>query len=704
MSVTPEPNVDPNVIERARRHVTRLAEEVAHLSETELGAPEYYAQLLQRVLAAFAAPAGAIWLRTPQGNLQLQYQINMREVGLDRGESGRLSHDELLRQAVTRGQAGLLPPHSGLGEAEGGKPAPGNPTDFFILLVPIHVEKQIAGLIEVWQDPKHGPDAQRGYLQFLVRMASFASGYLRNQQLRQMSGQQQVWTQLEVFARQIHASLHPTEVAYLVANEGRRLVECDRISVAVRHGGNTKVEAVSGADIVEKRSNLVRRMKALFDSVLTWGEKLVYSGTKDDSLPPKVVAALDAYLTESNSKLLVVLPLRDEREEESKKPPRSALLLESFEPPESSEHLMARLEVVGRHAAPALYNAVEHRRIPMRILWLPLAKLQEGLGGKARAILTIIGVALVALVALMVLVPYPLKMDANGQLLPIDRAYVYTPYPGHVIGFAPGLKPSSRVGRGQEIVLMRSLDLGAKIRDLTVQVDTYKREMDQLNQLIQSPEKQEERASLIRQLVQAEANYHGKSQELRELRRRTNASLQNPGDFWLRSPKQGIILSSDFRDTIGGRFVKEDEQLLRVGYVNPKKADIGDWEVELKIPQKHVGQVLAAFPHGDPKAELWVDLLLVSEPTHTFKGKLARAKIASQASLDRNTHDEPEPMVLAWVRVAGSDIPAESQLPPERLLTGTEVHARIRCGNHAMGYSLFYGVWEFLYEKVLFAF
>jgi len=32
-------------------------------------------------------------------------------------------------------------------------------------------------------------------------------------------------------------------------------------------------------------------------------------------------------------------------------------------------------------------------------------------------------------------------------------------------------------------------------------------------------------------------------------------------------------------------------------------------------------------------------------------------------------------------------------------VTDTEVHAKVRCGNRAMGYSLFYGVWEFLYEK-----
>src|SRR6185312_11089565 len=177
------------------------------------------------------------------------------------------------------------PPQSSRG-GENPEQMAGNPTNFAILLVPILYDKAVVGLIEIFQDPNRPPAAQQGLLQFVVRMAGLASAYTRNQQLRQMSGQQQVWLQLETFSRQIHASLNPTEVAYLVANDGRRLVECDRISVAQRVGRKSVVLAISGADVVEKRSNLVQLMRALFDSVLAWGEKLIYTGTKDDSLPP----------------------------------------------------------------------------------------------------------------------------------------------------------------------------------------------------------------------------------------------------------------------------------------------------------------------------------------------------------------------------------------------------------------------------------
>src|SRR5438876_7429445 len=143
------------------------------------------------------------------------------------------------------------PPHSFAGQAEGSPVPPGNPTDFILLLVPIQVESQVDGLLEVWQSPDRNPAAVNGFLQFMTEMCQLASRYLRNRLMRQMAGQQALWTQLEAFTRTIHGSLNPVEVSYLVANEGRRLVDCDRISIGLRYARKARVEAVSGADVVE---------------------------------------------------------------------------------------------------------------------------------------------------------------------------------------------------------------------------------------------------------------------------------------------------------------------------------------------------------------------------------------------------------------------------------------------------------------------
>jgi len=105
-------------------------------------------------------------------------------------------------------------------------------------------------------------------------MADIATRYQRNQMLGQMLGQQLIWTQVESFSRLVHASLDPVEVAYQIANDGRRLVNCDRLSVGICYGKKPVIEAISGADVVEKRSNLVRLMQRLSAKVLEWGKNL----------------------------------------------------------------------------------------------------------------------------------------------------------------------------------------------------------------------------------------------------------------------------------------------------------------------------------------------------------------------------------------------------------------------------------------------
>jgi hypothetical protein len=711
--------VDAQVIEQERRRLSQRLDEVARLCESNAPPSTFYRVLLQRLQESLAAPACALWTRTAQGNLQLQFQINAGEVGLDKSESGRQSHDELLRLAVAQPKPMHLPPHSGLGPREEGGTAPGNPTDFLLLLVPIISNEQVAGLIEVWQGANRPPSAIPGFLQFMGLMADLAGRYQRNQLLGQMVGQQQLWTQLEAFARQIHGSLHTTEVAYAVANEGRRLVECDRISVAVRRGRRTDIEAVSGADTVEKRSNLVRLMRALCDSVLDWGEKLIFKGTKDDSLPPKVLDSLEAYLAESASQLLVVLPLRDEREGDAKskdrKPPRSALLMECFEAPAEPQEVIGRLEVVGRHATSALYNAVEHRRIPGRWVWMPIAKLQEGLGGKTRAITMAVVVALALLGSALYFVPYQLKMDGTGSLVPVVRRYVYPPHPGTVLGFE--VAPRATVSERTVLARMYDPDLEPKLGQWEAEMKAADIEATDLESRAKN-----ESLPVERQRLQLQAALKGTERDLKArllqiTRNRIGGNGAQPGYFTLTAPpfmeqesrlleeRKWTVLSGNFREEWTGRQAKPSDPVLRVG------AKEGPWELELKIPQKHIGQVLKAFGALDTdkpleERELVVDFLLRSRPTEKFKGILRYSRMAGEANPNRDDKDESEPVVLAYVEIDHPDIPKEYRLSGEKILylTGTEVHAKVLCGPHRLGYSLFYGVWEFFYEKVVFFF
>ena len=79
---------------------------------------------------------------------------------------------------------------------------------------------------------------------------------------------------------------------------------------------------------------------------------------------------------------------------------------------------------------------------------------------------------------------------------------------------------------------------------------------------------------------------------------------------------------------------------------------------------------------------------------------MAWRKISAQAIPNKDDHNETDPVFYAYVRVSGDDIAAEDQIPVDLNLASVGVRGKVCCGKHAMGYSLFYGVCEFLYEKV----
>src|SRR3954466_10945295 len=112
MSAGPAPrSSNAQVIEQERRRLSQRLDEVARLCEGTLPPGQFYGEMLQRLIESLAAVAGSVWVRTPPGNPQPQFQINMQQVGLDNDEAGA-SHDMLLRFAFTNPQNLHLPPKS----------------------------------------------------------------------------------------------------------------------------------------------------------------------------------------------------------------------------------------------------------------------------------------------------------------------------------------------------------------------------------------------------------------------------------------------------------------------------------------------------------------------------------------------------------------------------------------------------------------
>jgi biotin carboxyl carrier protein len=657
----------------------RAMEEAARLLQAPLSLAEFHSAFLQRVLAALEGVAGAVWSRTREDDFRLESQINLAEVGLDHIPSAAACHHELLRRTTQGDRPHWVPPHSGQ-DLTGDRPAAANLTAHVDLLAPILVDGQAAGVVEVWLEPGAPANTRKAFARFLGEVAGFAAAFLHKEQWRQLQEQQQLWGWCEAFARQVHGSLDPRAVAYLIANQARPLLGCDQVGVAVCEAGPVRVEAVSGAVSVEPRSPLVMAMRDLCGRVLDWGEKLVYAGSRDESLPPPVLRALDAYLSESNSRVLVVLPLRDEREPDLASLGHAVLLAECFEPSLGPEQLEARLQVVVQHAAPALYNALAYRRASAGWFAKCRARVRDWTQGRRGQKAVLVLAVVLALVGTLALVPAPLRLEARGQLVPRERQVIYAELNGKVVEVKA--QHGEQVHKGQELLFLRDLDTQLKIEQLGIKVSFAEQRLAVLNDQLSKAGGGDDRSALIKERINQEY-------ELRKAAAERDILLQgatNPRKAPVLAPLAGKLVTFDAHEQLVGKTVKPGDPLVRVARVQ------GPWEVELLIPEGHLAPIREGLQRS-ADGRLEVQLLLASQPLRSYKGVLRWGGLGGETTLKDNAAVLP-----ARVEINDPELAAQLSGMP----VGLEVRARIHCGSRSLGYVWCSDLIEFVYEHLLF--
>jgi biotin carboxyl carrier protein len=691
----PEETIDPGLLEQTKNQIRKLVAEIAELAESDIQPPEFYVEFLNRSVAAVAASGGALWLLDGRNNLKLQHQLEFRLTGLLDGRVRTQPHDALLGCMIQASQPQIIPP----GATVEGVPAAANPTPFALILAPLLVDKQVVGLVEILMDPTRRAASQKSTLRFVSDLCDLASSYLKNRQMRQMMSQQRLWNQLEAFTHQIHASLDLKDTSYAVANDGKRLVGCDRLSVALKLGGRVIVEAVSGQEVVEQRANLIRELTRLCRVVIRSGEDLVYTG-QTEGFAPDIRDALEAYVDESGSKVVVVTLLhRPETDPNKEKTVSGCLVAEQIGDEAAPTDMHARTEVVSRHASAALWNAQEHDRIFLRPVLKALGAPQRFLRGRTLAkILAVLGAILVGIL-ILTFVPWELTIEGRGSLLPEKRRITYAPVAGIVV--ETPVEHGQHLKEGDLLARLESFELERRLKELYADRQEALSRASYLDLQVKKTTRTEERDQLLGQLQEAKIKGKSAGEQL--------ASVKDEIDsMTIRSPMDGIVTTWEVRKNLFGRPVEIGQELITVA--NPD----GDWVLEVEVPDDDMGPILDAKHRLDeeikqgkrkPTDKLEAYFVTATDPEHRYPGYVQR--IASKAELVENNH-------VVKVTVGFSDKVRQdfikrnpNALNPEEksgreLRVGSEVRARVKCGPARLAYVLLRDVIHVFYETVLF--
>jgi hypothetical protein len=664
----PEPMIDAQRIDHARKEIGRIVGEIERLADHDFQPSEFYVELVRRVHVATASEASALWVANAQGTLVPAAQVRLPETNVRGDDALRAFHDDLLRRVMESGKPCLLPPNSKMSED-----APANPLPQLLMLAPFAAEGIVKGVIELFVDPNRSAAAM-GILRLAQKAADETIRYARNRRFKMVAGREKIWNDLDAFIRAVHGGLNPKQVAYLLANDGRRLIGVERVSVAVKRGESCRIEAVSGQDTVERRSNLIRCMNKLAQCVLKHGEAVTYSGSVDPDWPRDVARALSAYIEESNSRLVIVMPLYDKRKDGQKVgKPKAALIVETIADSAEPEELAGKIDVVCRHGSLAFYNAEEVSRIFLLPLWKGLGWVSRLFTGSRLALTTTVLSLIVATGLALTFLPWTMRLEGKGALNPLVRRTIFAPIQGEVEQVKIDFRSSVQVGA--ELVILSSPQLKDEALNLR---GTLNARLIKKNALLATANDRGRQSSDVQRDKQALAEVDIEIGNLQNQIRLIESELAK---LKLKSPIEGQVLTWQPQLKLQNRPVERGEPLLEVARTD------GEWVVEVDFPENVVAHLLKAREES-PNKELPVTFVVSSAPGTQYHGVLYDLAMQAEPKEGEN--------------VCAGKVRLERRMPPELRLAGAEVLVKVDCGPRALGYVLFRELIDFAREHVFF--
>ena len=674
-----EQSVNPQNVDQTKQQIRGLVDEISALAKRDLTAEEYYKEFLGRVVEALAAVGGAVWTLGEGNQLQLAYQINLKRASLDEPGDHQARHAKLLGQVIQSGEGLLVPPHSGGGD---GDDAGANPTELLLVLAPLRNHREVEAVVEVFQRPTAQPATRRGYLRFLLQMSDLASEWLKSQKLLQLADRESLWGQVDHFARAAHESLDVRQTAYLIANEGQQLIGCDRVSVAIRRGNRFKIEAVSGQDSFDNRSNVVTLLGALATKVASTGEPLWYTGSTEN-LPPQIEEAVHEYVDESHTKTVAVIPLEHtgaeeepaegaEAEVEQDREIIAALIVEQIEDLRPKSLLAPRIDLVCGHSARALTNALDHNSVFLMPLWRTIGHARWLV--KARTLpKTVAVLAVLLLITLsLILVPGRFDLKGSGVVRPVQRRDVFVDTEGVVTRVL--VEHGDMVERGDVLVQLRNTDLEVQLADVQGQRRSVWEQALAIRRMRHNSDlPEQEKTKLGGQLLELEQRYRGLDLQFKLL-------LTKHEQLQVRSPLSGQVVTWNVNRELLNRPVTKGQVLMTVA--NPD----GRWEMEVFMPENRMGHITQA--RDELGQYLPVEYVVATDPTKKLEGRIVGVKKTAEL------HEEHGHSVSILV-----DIDKQDLTDPR---PGATTTAQVHCGYRPLGYVWLHDVFEFVQSRVLF--
>ena len=309
-------------VELALQHLTTA-------SRTPSSPGDFYRALLGQLVPLLAANHAAVWLRDTSGTLRVAAQTAkwVDSIG------DRRAHQQLVADALASGEVLSLPPGGSHGSATNFQPD-------HCVVVPVTLADWTDGrrgtvaAIEVALPAGRAPSSYQGAQQVLEAAHDIAAEYHVRRELTHLAAESGSRQALTRFAEHVGGEPDLLRTAMAMANEGRRVLNCDRLSVLLATPRRARLLAVSGVDRVERRSRAAQSLEQLATMALQLNEPIYYTDAADRDHPadllPQVDEAMARYVDEFHARQVLVVPIAAPQGKTPNTAKRGVLVAEQF--------------------------------------------------------------------------------------------------------------------------------------------------------------------------------------------------------------------------------------------------------------------------------------------------------------------------------------------------------------------------------------
>lgn len=573
-------SVETAQFEQAKARIQNWVREIAVLSRTNTPVPEYFAQFLERVVKCIDAHGGAIWLHGAQ-EVQLLCDIRLDDIEFKTNPEQRNGVLRAIKDVIENkrplvvGPLGPdLEPQSAMSDFATDNPSIVNQTKYPLFYVPLMVDNQAVGVLHTWQRPYRDPKTNQDFITFLTSVSTYAESYLKSRKMVELARESQQYQKLLLLSNALAGQLDETQICLTAVNHAREILNCDRCVITSKHGDKWSVTSVSGVAQPQKKSQLVKMLAALAESVPDGETKMFVRG--DEKRASKEA---DAYFSESNLNSVLALPIKAK---DGKR--LGTFLAESAGKNPWPEILNRTAALLLDPLGLAITTAREYKELPLLPVMQQVHKTKAALlGPKRHRTLAKIGIPIVALV-ILAFMPWKLTVEGDCTLLPTLRAVVPTEIGGRITQVL--VKEGDDVRIGQVL---------AKLDDTKIKLDLA----------VARQEKARWEAEAGRQRTAGDEGQRRVAELQAELASHQIVKLEHDLALTeIRSPLEGRVLTKDLHLRVG--------QVLQDGEVFAEVANLDRWECVINVREADVSQIDERLRHGKP---VYADFILYSHTT-----------------------------------------------------------------------------------------